>query len=259
MDYQFLKYAVKAHVATITLNRPKSLNAINAGMLTELMGAVSQAQIDAAVRVVIITGAGKAFCAGADIKEMAGRTPVQIRDYTRQGQEIFTFIESMDTPIIAAVNGYAFGGGCELALCATFRMATPTAQFALPEITLGILPGWGGTQRLTATIGKSRALEMMLTGEPITGKEAYRIGLVNHLSPSGELLKSAQAIGRKIAANAPIAAKFILNAVRVGRDSSIEGGLQLEAAFSGLLGTTQDRMEGITAFLEKRRAKFTGA
>jgi enoyl-CoA hydratase len=257
MDYEFLKFSVASRVATVTLNRPKALNAINSGMLVELMGVFSQIKIDPDIHAAILTGAGKAFCAGADIKEMIGKSPVQVRDYTEQGQQIFAFIEELQKPVIAAVNGYAFGGGSELALACTFRYAATTAQFAQPEVKIGVIPGWGGTRRLTEAVGRGKALEMMLTGEPITAKEALRVGLVNVVTPKAQLMKKVRSVARKIGANAPQAVKLALNSANADNRGGLYANQQLEASIIGLLAASKDRNEGIAAFIEKRKPKFT--
>jgi enoyl-CoA hydratase len=246
-------------IALITVNRSEKRNALNAQVMTELDGAFRRAESDPGIRGLILTGAGDAaFVAGADIRELMERSPAESRRASLGGQRIFRRLELMGKPSVAAINGYALGGGLELALCCTLRVASENARLGLPEIKLGILPGYGGTQRLPRVVGRGRALEMMLTGEQVDAAEARRIGLVNHVVPQPELLDFSRGLLRKILENAPVAAALILEAVEVGLSSGLEEGLQFEAAAFGLASATEDRREGLAAFLEKRKAAFQG-
>jgi len=246
-----LLYENKSGIAYITINRPSVRNALNSATMRELKAAFEQAKIDRAVRVIILTGAGdKAFVAGADINELAKLSPVEGREYSLAGQAVFDYIESLGKPVIAAVNGYALGGGCELAMACTFRIASENAVFGQPEVKLGIIPGYGGTQRLSKLVGLGQAAQLLLTGEMIPAAEALRIGLVNQVVLQVELLSTAEGIAKKIIGNAPLAVKFCLDAL--GR------GMQMEATLFGLSCTTTDMKEGTKAFLEKRPPQFKG-
>jgi len=259
MAYENLLYEKRDAVAVITFNRPQVLNALNRRTLEELDACVQEVIADPALRVAILTGAGeKAFIAGADINELAVLTPVAGRDYGLFGQSVLDRIERSPKPFIAALNGYALGGGCELAMACTLRIASESARLGQPEVKLGIIPGYGGTQRLARLVGKGRALELVLSGEQITAEEAFRIGLVNRVVPAAELLKTAEELARKIAANAPLAIRFALEAVNHGLEMTLPEGLYLEATLFSLCCTTEDMKEGTRAFLEKRPAKFTG-
>lgn len=246
-------------LARITLNRPAKLNALNAQTITALGQALAQLRGDEAVRAIILTGAGeKAFAAGADIGELARLEPIAGREYGLRGQGLFREIEMFPKPVIAAINGYALGGGLELALACTFRVASENARLGQPEVKLGLIPGYGGSQRLPRLIGAGRALEMLLTGEPLTAAEAMACGLVNHVVPAAELLPKCEEIGRGIAANAPLAIRLCLEAVRRGSEMNSEEALYLESSLFSLLSTTEDMKEGTRAFLEKRTAQFHG-
>jgi enoyl-CoA hydratase len=246
-------------VCRITINRPKVLNALNAQTLTELSAAIDDAAADASVRVLTITGAGeKAFVAGADINELAVQTPVGGRDHARHGQRLFDRIERLGKPVIAAVNGFALGGGCELAMACTMRLAADTARFGQPEINLGLIPGYAGTQRLARLVGRGRAHELLLTGDHITAEEAYRIGLVNRVMPAAQLMDETQKLAHALAAKAPVAMRYILDAVASGLDMSFADAEDHEATLFGLVSTTADMREGTRAFLEKRKPVFTG-
>jgi enoyl-CoA hydratase len=259
MAYENILYEVKDHIARITFNRPAVLNALNPQTVAELGQALDAARGDAEVRVVILTGAGeKAFVAGADINELAKRTPVDGKEYALVGQEIFHRLETLGKPSIAAINGFALGGGCELALSCTMRVASKTARIGQPEVKLGLVPGYGGSQRLPRLCGKGVAHEMILTGEMISADEAYRVGLVNHVVEPAELLPAAEKIAQKIIANAPLAVKYAMEAVEEGMEMSQEEGLFLEATLFGLCCATEDMREGTRAFLEKRPPKFQG-
>jgi enoyl-CoA hydratase len=250
---------VKDQIARITFNRPNVLNALNRKTVEELGDALNSARQDNSVRVVILTGAGeKAFVAGADINELAVRTPVDGKDFSLFGQEIIHRLETLGKPSIAAINGFALGGGCELALACTMRIASKNAKLGQPEVKLGILPGYGGSQRLPRLCGKGAAHELILTGEMIPAEEALRIGLVNRVVELAELIPTAEGIAKKIIANAPLAVKYAMEAIEHGMEMPQEEGLFLEATLFGLCCATEDMREGTRAFLEKRPAKFQG-
>src|SRR6201988_4414628 len=252
-------YEKKGSIAYVTINRPKVLNALNTPTWTDLQTAFADAKADASVRGVILTGAGdKAFIAGADISELANVDAYEAEESSRFGQGVLDLIENLGKPVIAAINGFALGGGCETAMACTIRIAVEHAKFGQPEVKLGLLPGGGGTQRLPRLVGKGRALQLILSGEMIGAQEAYRIGLVNEVVPAAELITRAEAILRKIAANAPIAVTFALEAENKGTGSSQDEGLALEASYFGLLAGTEDKKEGTSGFLEKRAPQFQG-
>jgi enoyl-CoA hydratase len=245
--------------AIVTINRPKVLNALNTQTLDELRHAILELKQDAAVRVVILTGAGeKSFVAGADINELAVQTPTGGREHALAGQHVLDLVENMGKPVIAAINGYALGGGCELAMACTLRIAADTARLGQPEISLGLIPGYAGTQRLPRLVGKGRAMEMILTGAPITADEALRIGLVNRVVPAAELMTEAKKLAAQLGAAAPVAMRYIINAINKGIEMSFADACQYEATLFGLVGSTDDMREGTTAFLEKRKASFKG-
>ncbi|HSC46427.1 MAG TPA: enoyl-CoA hydratase-related protein [Candidatus Acidoferrum sp.] len=259
MSYENILYEKQNAIATITFNRPKVLNALNRKTVEELQSALVDARDDSAVRVVILTGAGeKAFVAGADIGELSQQTPVNGKDFSLFGQAVFHLLETLGKPSICAINGFALGGGCELALSCSIRIASKNARLAQPEVKLGILPGYGGSQRLTRLCGKGMAHELCLTGEMISAEEALRIGLVNHVFDPAELLPAAQAMAQKIIANAPLAVKFTMEAIERGVEMPLEEGLFLEATLFGVACATEDMREGTKAFLEKRPAAFKG-
>jgi enoyl-CoA hydratase/carnithine racemase len=252
-------YEKQEGLAYVTVNRPKVLNALNTPTWKDLRTAFEDARDDSAVRGVILTGAGdKAFIAGADISELAHVSAVEAEKSSRFGQEVLDLIESLGKPVVAAINGFALGGGCETAMACTIRIAVDTAKFGQPEVTLGLVPGGGGTQRLPRLVGKGRALQLILSGEMISAQEAWRIGLVNEVVPAAELITRAEAILKKISSNAPIAVKFALEAANKGLETSQSEGLLLEASYFGLCAATEDKKEGTTAFLEKRRPQFRG-
>lgn len=252
-------YEKKGGIAYVTVNRPKVLNALNRPTWTDLRAAFEDSRDDAAVRGVIITGAGdKAFIAGADISQLAHASAIEAQHSSRFGQDVLDLIENLGKPVIAAVNGFALGGGCETAIACTIRIAVEHAKFGQPEVKLGLLPGGGGTQRLPRLIGRGRALQLILSGEMIDAQEAYRIGLVNEIVPATDLITRAEAILTEIAANAPIAVKLSLDAVNKGLDTSQHEGLALEASYFGLCAGTEDKKEGTSAFLEKRPPQFVG-
>ena len=259
MAYENLLYEVKDQIARITFNRPSVLNALNRKTMDELGDCLDAARRDDSVRALVLTGSGeKAFIAGADINEIAQRTPIDGKEFSLYGQEIIHRLETMGKPSIAAINGFALGGGCEMALACTMRVASRNAKIGQPEVKLGILPGYGGTQRLARLCGKGVAHELILSGEMITAEEALRIGLVNRVTEPAELLPTAESVARKIIANAPLAVKYAMEAVEHGMEMPQEEGLFLEAILFGLCCATEDMREGTRAFLEKRPAKFQG-
>ena len=259
MSYDNLIVSVQDGVATVTVNRPDKLNALNDRTMDELDAAFAALGADPAVRGVILTGAGdKAFVAGADIGELSAQSPVQGQDRSRRGQDVLDRIERLGKPVIAAVNGFALGGGCELALACHVRVAAETARMGTPEVKLGIMCGYGGTQRLPRLVGKGRALEMLLSGEMVDAQEAYRIGLVNRVVPREKLLDESQALLRKMLANGPVSLRFTLDAVNAGLEMPLPEAQAHEATLFGLICTTEDMKEGTRAFLEKRPPKFQG-
>ncbi len=246
-------------VLVVTINRPKVLNALNGATLAELDALLTSAEQDATVRVIVLTGAGeKSFVAGADINELAVQTPIGGREHARAGQRIFDHLERSRLPVIAAVNGFALGGGCELAMACTIRLAADNAKFGQPEINLGLIPGYAGSQRLPRLVGRGRAMELLLTGRQIGAEEAFRIGLVNRVVPAAQLLADARALAHELAAKAPVAVRYLLEAVAGGLDMSFEDAEDYEATLFGLVSTTEDMREGTRAFLEKRKPEFKG-
>lgn len=259
MSYKTLLYEKREGIGYVTVNRPEKLNALNHTVIAELDACFQEIQQDAAVRAVILTGAGeKAFIAGADINELAVQTPVEGKETSMRGQRVLDLIENLGKPVIAALNGYALGGGCELAMACTLRIAAENARLGQPEVRLGIMPGYAGSQRLPRLVGKGVAMELILTGDQITAQEALRIGLVNRVVPAAELMAAAESVARKILANAPLAVKFSMEAVNRGLESAQAEGEFLEAVLFGLCCATEDMKEGTRAFLEKRPAQFTG-
>lgn len=252
-------YEKKGAVGYVTVNRPKVLNALNGPTWSDLRTAFEDAREDASVRGVILTGAGgKAFIAGADIGALAKVSAVEAEASSRVGQGVLDLIENLGKPVIAAINGFALGGGCETAMACTLRVSVPHAKFGQPEVKLGLLPGGGGTQRLPRLVGKGRALQLILTGGMIGADEAYRIGLVNEIVPAETLIARAEAILAEIAANAPVGIRYAIEATNKGMDTSQAEGLVLEAAYFGLCAGTEDKQEGTQAFLEKRKPQFHG-
>src|ERR1700682_5097395 len=259
MAYENILYEKRDGIAFITFNRPKVLNALNRKTIEELQQALLDARDDHAVRVLILTGAGeKAFVAGADISELAQQTPIDGKEFSLYGQSVFHLLETMGKTSICAINGFALGGGCELALSCSIRIASKTAKIGQPEVKLGIIPGYGGSQRLARLCGKGVAHELCLSGEMISAEEAQRIGLVNHVYEAGELLPAAQSLAKKIAANAPVAVQLTMEAIERGLEMPQEQGLFLEASLFGMSCATEDMREGTKAFLEKRAAQFQG-
>jgi enoyl-CoA hydratase len=259
MTYSNILLEKKHSIAYVTVNRPKVLNALNMATMEELRAAFTDIKDDAAIRVAIITGAGeKAFIAGADISELAKHNAVSGKEYTHRGQSVLDLIENLGKPVIACINGFALGGGCELALACTMRLASDNAKLGQPEVKLGIIPGYGGTQRLPRLVGKGIAMQMVLAGEMITAQEAHRIGLVNEVTAAAELIPRAEAIAAKIIANAPLAVQYAMEAVNKGLDMTLAEGMFLEAALFSVACSSEDKKEGTTAFLEKRPAQFKG-
>jgi enoyl-CoA hydratase len=260
MPYTNLRLDIRERVATITIDRPDKLNALNDATIAELDQAIGEVVARADIGGAIVTGAGtRAFVAGADIAELATQQTLDGRARARRGQDVFSRFERSPKPVIAAVNGFALGGGCELALACHIRIASEGAKFALPEVKLGIGPGYGGTQRLPRLVGRGRALQLILTGEMIDAAEAYRIGLVNKVTAPDELMAAAEAMLRQILAQGPLAIALCIEAVNRGLDGTLAEGLRIEADHFGLLASTADMREGMRAFLEKRPARFTGA
>ena len=259
MELRNVAYEVKDGLAVVTVNRPDKLNALNRQTLEDLSKAFDAAEHDPDVKAVVVTGAGeKAFVAGADIGEIADLDAQAGRSFALFGQTLFRAIETFPKPVIGAVNGFALGGGCELAMACHIRIASETASFGQPEVNLGVIPGYGGTQRLARLVPKGVALELLLTGDRIDARRAYEIGLVNAVVPKEELMAKAEVLARKIAGKAPVAARHCLEAVHAGLDMPLEEGCYLEATLFGLCCATQDMKEGTRAFMEKRKAEFRG-
>src|SRR5450432_2744648 len=249
MNFENILLEKKNSIAYVTVNRPKVLNALNMATMEELRTAFHDIKNDAAVRVVIFTGAGeKAFIAGADIGELAKQDAVTGKEYTHRGQNVLNLIENLGKPVIACINGFALGGGCEIAMACTMRLASESAKLGQPEVKLGIVPGYGGSQRLPRLVGKGMAMQLVLTGEMISAQEALRIGLVNEVVAAAELIARAEAIAGKIAANAPLAVQYALEAVNKGMEMPLTEGLFLEATLFGVCCATADKKEGTAAF-----------
>ena len=259
MSFDNLLVEREGAVAVVTINRPKVRNALNGQTMRELRQAMEELQQDASVRAIVLTGAGdKAFVAGADINELAVLSPVEGKEHARSGQSVLDFIEHLGKPVVAAINGFALGGGCELAMACTLRIAADGARLGQPEINLGIIPGYAGSQRLPRLVGKGLALEILLTGEMITAQRAHAIGLVNRVVPAGELLSEAKQLAATLASKAPVAARYIIESVNHGYDMSPADGEFLEATLFGLVATTEDMKEGTQAFLDKRQPAWKG-
>jgi enoyl-CoA hydratase len=255
-QFENLRFEKKNQIAYVTVARPKVLNALNMATMAELHTAFSMVRDDDDIRVAILTGDGeKAFIAGADINELATQGPVEGKEYAQRGQAVLDLIENCGKPVLACVNGFALGG---VAMACTLRLASDNAKFGQPEVKLGILPGYGGTQRLSRLVGKGRALQLVLSGEMINAQEAHRIGLVNEVVPLGELLSRAEALAVKIIANGPLACKYAIEAVNKGMEMTLQEGLFLEASLFGVCCATDDKNEGTKAFLEKRAPQFKG-
>ncbi len=259
MGYEKIIFEVKDGIAVLTVNRPKKMNALNFQTMDEIQAAVAEVHADDSVRALIITGSGdKAFVAGADISEFTELGLKESYDFIRRGAKIFRDIEALNVPTIAAVNGMALGGGCELAMGCTFRIVSESAVFGLPELGLGVIPGYGGTQRLPRLIGTSQALWAMLTGDMINAEQALNLGLANQVAKPEELMDAAMKVAKKIATKAPLAVKFAMIATKCGADLDLESGLVMEALAANLALSSDDKKEGVAAFLEKRKPSYTG-
>ena len=259
MTFESLVFEKKNNIAYVTINRPKVLNALNMATMGELRNAFTDLKQDREVRVVILTGAGeKSFVAGADIGELQKNNPVEAKEYTHRGQAVLDLIENLGKPVIACINGFALGGGCEIAMACTMRLASDNAKLGQPEVKRGIIPGYGGTQRLPRLVGKGIAMQLLLTGEMISAQEAHRIGLVNEVLPAAQLIPRAETIAQAIIKNAPLAIQYCLEAVNHGIELTQEEGLYLEASLFAVSCATEDKKEGTSAFLEKRAANFHG-
>jgi enoyl-CoA hydratase len=258
MSYEFLTFAVADRIATITVNRPDKLNALNDATIAELGKAIDEVRSRGEIAGAIVTGAGRAFVAGADIAELSSQTPGIAKARAQGGQAVFRRYETSPKPVIAAVNGFALGGGCELALACHIRIASDKAKFGLPEVKLGTCPGFGGTQRLARLVGKGRAIQLITTAEMIDAAEAYRIGIANKVVPGEELMNAATEMMRTILANGPLAVSVAMEAVDRGLEMSLDEGMILEANHFALLASTEDMQEGMKAFLEKRTPEFRG-
>lgn len=259
MSDEYLELTGTDAVRVLTITRPEKLNALNRATLAALHARLDALAADAALRVLIVTGAGpKAFVAGADIAEFEAFTPAEAATYARAGQAVFDRLESLPVPTIAAINGYALGGGCELALACTLRLVADTARLGLPETSLGLIPGFGGTQRLARAVGRQQALELILTGRQVTADEAVRLGLALRAVPASALMDEARSLADQLAVRAPLALRYAREAVAAGLDRPLADGLATEARLFGLAAATDDMREGVRAFLEKRQASFTG-
>jgi len=259
MSYENILIEKKNAIAYVTVNRPKVLNALNMATMEELRTAFTHIKHDPVTRVAILTGSGeKAFIAGADIGELAKQDAVSGKEYTHRGQSVLDLIESLGKPVIACINGFALGGGCEIAMACTMRLASQNAKLGQPEVKLGIIPGYGGTQRLPRLVGKGMAMHLVLTGEMISAEEAHRIGLVNEVTAPADLIPRAEAIAQKIIANAPLAIQYAMEAVNRGLELTLPDALYLEATLFAVCCATEDKKEGTAAFLEKRAPQFKG-
>jgi enoyl-CoA hydratase len=259
MAFETLSYATEGGIALVTFNRPQVLNALNVQLVGELSEAMSRAKHDPAVKVVILTGSGeKAFAAGADIAELARLGTVEAVDFARRGQRVTREMEHLGKPIIAAINGFALGGGCEVAMACTLRVAADTARLGQPEVNLGIIPGYGGTQRLARLVGKGRAMDLILTGRMVKAEEALAMGLVNQVVPAAELMDAARKLAGTLMEKGPLALRFSMEAVHGGMEMGLDDGLGWEAHLFGLSAATDDMKEGTAAFLEKRKPDFKG-
>ncbi|HUE88915.1 MAG TPA: enoyl-CoA hydratase-related protein [Vicinamibacterales bacterium] len=259
MSFETLLVERDGAVAVVTINRPRVLNALNTQTISEIERVMRDLQQDAAIRAVVLTGAGeKSFVAGADINELATLSPAEGQEHGRRGQAVFDLIEHLGKPVIAAINGFALGGGCELAMACTLRIAADSARFGQPEINLGIIPGYAGSQRLPRLVGKGRALEILLTGDMVGAARAYEIGLVNRVVPAAELLTEARKLAAALASKAPVAARYILEAVNHGMEMPLGDAQFLEGTLFGLVASTDDMKEGTAAFLAKRQPSWRG-
>lgn len=258
MEYKFLKLEKQDGILTLTINREKSLNALNSAVLDELDLCLTEINEADDVEALIITGAGRAFIAGADISEMAKLNPSQASAFAKRGMDVFLKLEKLNTPVIAAINGFALGGGCELALACDIRVASTSAKIGQPEVGLGITPGFGGTQRLARTVGLSKAKEIIFTASVISAEEAQKMGLVSYVVEPEELMEKAYEIARKITKNSRLAIRYSKESINTGMQADIDTGMNIEKAHFGLCFATEDQKEGMSAFLEKRKAEFSG-
>lgn len=259
MGYEKIIFEVKDGIAILTVNRPKKMNALNFQTMDEIQAAVAEVHADDSIRALIVTGSGdKAFVAGADISEFTELGLKESYDFIRRGAKIFRDLEALNVPTIAAVNGMALGGGCELAMGCTFRIVSESAVFGLPELGLGVIPGYGGTQRLARIIGKSQAMWFMLTGDMIGAEQALNLGLANKVAKPEELMDVAMKAAKKMASKAPLAVKFAMIATKYGAEVDLETGLVLEGLAANLALSSKDKIEGVAAFLEKRKPSYTG-
>jgi enoyl-CoA hydratase len=259
MNFETLLVEREGAVAVVTINRPKVLNALNTATITELERAMLDLRADDSVKAIVLTGAGeKSFVAGADINELSVLSPAEGQRHGRRGQAVFDLVENLGKPVIAAINGFALGGGCELAMACTLRLAADGARLGQPEINLGIIPGYAGSQRLPRLVGKGRALEILLTGDMVTAARAYEMGLVNRVVPAAELMPEARKLAATLAAKAPIATRYILEAVNHGMEMPLADAQFLEGSLFGLVASTEDMKEGTKAFLDKRQASWRG-
>ena len=259
MSLENVRLEKKNSIAYVTIDRPKVLNALNMATMEELREVFTDLAADRDIRVVILTGGGeKAFVAGADINELQKNNPVEAKAYTHRGQAVLDLIENLGKPVIACINGFALGGGCEIAMACTMRLAGENAKLGQPEVKLGIIPGYGGTQRLPRLVRTGLAMQILLTGEMISAQEACRIGLVNEVLPANKLIPRAEEIAAKIIANAPLAIQYCMEAVNQGLNMTLQEGLFLEATLFGICSASEDKKEGTTAFLEKRKPNFQG-
>jgi enoyl-CoA hydratase len=259
MGYEKIIFEVKEGIAILTVNRPKKMNALNFQTMDEIQAAIAEVHADDSIRALIVTGSGdKAFVAGADISEFTELGLKESYDFIRRGAKIFRDLEALNVPSIAAVNGMALGGGCELAMGCTFRIVSESAMFGLPELGLGVIPGYGGTQRLARIIGTSQAMWAMLTGDMIGAEQALNLGLANQTAKPEELMDVVMKVAKKIATKAPLAVKFAMIATKYGSEVDLETGLVLEGLAANLALSSKDKIEGVAAFLEKRKPSYTG-
>lgn len=259
MPYENVILEKEGNIGILYINRPKVMNALNNATIQEIGKAIDEVKMDDEIKVLIVTGSGdKAFVAGADIIGFMGFSPAQARYYSDEGEQIFRKLDVLEKPVIAAVNGFALGGGCELAMACDIRLASETAVFGLPEVSLGVIPGYGGTQRLPRLIGEGRAKELTFTAGTIDAEEAYRVGLVNHVYPAGELMNQARKLAKKMMNNAPLSVGYAKLAIGQGLQGDLDSGLRIESDFFGLSVASEDMKEGAQAFVEKRKPQFKG-
>jgi len=259
LQFQYVIYEKSERIATITLNRPEALNAFNKDVVEEILKALEDAKNDEKIRVVILTGAGeKAFSAGADIKTMKGFDALKARELSLMGEKLCTAIENFEKPVIAAINGYALGGGLEVAMACDLRIASDKAKMGQTEINIGLIPGWGGTQRLTRLIGKTKAKELVFTGKMIDAKTAERLGLVNMVVPADQFMETVRKFAMELAEKAPVALRIAKALINKGADMSLDAAIALEREGFGVVGSTEDLQEGVSAFIEKRKPVFKG-